>query len=111
MSTEERRRSPRHAVDVPVTIHVADQARKALLKDICRDAALIELDRWEVLGTAVVLEMELPGGSSEPLRVSGVVIRLAPGEQASHGMAILFSEASAEVEAAIDAFIAGRGGD
>jgi hypothetical protein len=105
MSSEERRRSPRLAVDVPVTIHVAGQAKKAILKDLCHDAALVELDRWEVLGTEVVLEMELPG-SSGPLRVSGEVIRLAPGEQAGHGMAILFSAPSAEVEAGIDAFIA-----
>lgn len=110
MSTEDRRRSPRLAVDVPVVIHVAGQTRKALLKDICRDAALVELDRWEVLGTEVALEMELPG-SSGPLRVSGRVIRLAPGEQAGHGMAILFSALSPEVEAGIDAFIARPGGD
>jgi hypothetical protein len=110
MSTEERRRSRRLAVDVPVALHVAGQVRKALLKDICHDAALVELDRWEVLGTEVTLEMELPG-SSGPLLVSGRVIRLAPGEQAGHGMAILFSAPSPEVEAGIDAFIARPGGD
>jgi PilZ domain len=108
MSIEERRRSPRLAVDVPVTIHVAGQPRKAVLKDICRDAALVELDRWEALGTEVILEMDLPG-SSGPLRVTGEVIRLAPGEQAGHGMAILFSASTAEVETGIDAFIARQG--
>lgn len=109
MSTEERRRSPRLAVDVPVTIRVAEEVRKGVLKDICRDAALVELDRWEVLGTQVVLEMDLPG-SPGPLSISGEVIRLAPGEQAGHGMAILFASPSAEVEAGIDAFIAGQPG-
>ena len=109
MSTEERRRSPRLPVDVPVAVHVAGQTRKALLKDICRDAALVELDRWEVLGTEVELEMELPG-SPGPLRVSGQVIRLAPGEHAGHGMAILFSAPSPEVEAGIDAFITRQAG-
>ena len=104
MSTEERRRSPRLPVDVPVVIHVAGESRAAVLKDICRDAALVELDRWEVLGTKVALEMELPG-SSGPRQISGEVIRLAPGEQAGHGMAILFSDLSPELEAGIDALI------
>ena len=105
MSTEERRRNPRRVVDVPVTIQVAGVPRPAVLKDICRDAALVELDRWEVLGTPVVVEMKLPG-SGKSLRVPGEVIRLAPGEQASHGMAILFSTTSPEAEAEIELFMA-----
>jgi hypothetical protein len=108
MSVEERRRNPRFAAEVPVAITVAGGKRTGRLRDVCRDAALVEADSWEPLETAVTLDMELPG-SAGPLQVSGRVIRLAPGEQGTHGMAILFSSPSPEAEARIDEFIAGQG--
>lgn len=108
MSAEERRRNPRFAADVPVELTVAGAKRTALLKDVCRDAALLEADGWLPLETEVVLHMELPGAAG-PLEVPGRVIRLAPGEQGTHGMAILFSSPSPEAEARIDEFIAGQG--
>jgi hypothetical protein len=108
MSGEERRRSPRFAAVVSVEMTVSGARRTALLKDVCRDAALLEADGWVPLGAEVALRMELPGAAG-PLEVSGRVIRLAPGEQGTHGMAILFSSPSSEAEARIDEFIAGRG--
>jgi hypothetical protein len=106
--TKERRRNPRAAVQLSATLTVAGERKAARLKDVCRDAALIEADRWEALGTEVGLEMQLPG-SAGPLRLAGRVIRLAPGEQGTHGMAILFDGPSPEAEARIDEFIAGGG--
>lgn len=108
MSAEERRRNPRFVVDVPVTMTVAGETRTARLRDVCRDAALVEADRWEPLGTDVALALALPG-TAGPIEVSGRVIRLAPGEQGTHGMAILFSGPSPEAEARIDEFIARQG--
>ena len=105
MSGEERRRSPRFVIDVAVVMIVAGVRKKARLRDVCRDAALVEVDSWEPLGTEVALDMELPDAPA-PLQVTGRVIRLAPGEQGSHGIAILFLAPSPEVEAAIDAFVA-----
>jgi hypothetical protein len=108
MSGDERRCNPRFAADVSVEMTVAGGKRPARLKDVCRDAALVEADGWEPLGTEVALHMELPGAAG-PLQVSGRVIRLAPGEQGTHGMAILFSGPSPEAEARIDEFIARQG--
>jgi hypothetical protein len=107
MNGEERRRSPRYPVEVSVEIAARGGTRTARLKDVCRDAALVEADGWEPLETEVELRMELPGAAG-PLQVSGRVIRLAPGEQGTHGMAILFSSPSPEAEARIDEFIAGQ---
>ena len=87
---------------------VAGGKSTARLRDVCRDAALVEVDHWEALGTDVTLDMELPGAAG-PLRVTGRVIRLAPGEQGTHGLAILFSSPSPEAEARIDEFIARQG--
>jgi PilZ domain len=109
MTSEERRRSPRQTVKVPAVLSVRGEARSATLRDVCRDAALVETDRWEPLGTEVTLALALPGASG-PLELSGTVIRLAPGEQGTHGMAVLFSSPSPEAEARIDAFVAGRDG-
>jgi hypothetical protein len=107
VNAEERRRNRRFVLDLPVTIIVAKWARMARLKDVCRDAALVEADRWEPLRTEVGLRMLLPG-TSGPLQVSGRVIRLTPGEQGTHGMAILFSGTSPEAEALIAEFVAAQ---
>lgn len=108
MSDEERRRNPRFPVDLTVTLGVAGERRDARLHDLCRDAALVEAVRPEPVGTAVTLEMLLPGASG-PMRLAGTVIRLAPGEQGGHGMAILFSAPPPEAEARIDEFVASQG--
>jgi hypothetical protein len=87
---------------------VGGEKKPGRLKDVCRDAALIEVDRWEALGTEVSLEIGLPGAAG-PLRLDGRVIRLAPGEQGTHGIAILFTSPSPEAESRIDAFVAAQG--
>src|SRR5688572_6017928 len=88
---EERRRHPRVVVDVPATLKADGADHPARLRDICRDAALVEAERAWPLETEVGLRMELPGtGGSVDVR--GRVIRLAPGEAGRHGMAVLFTD-------------------
>jgi Tfp pilus assembly protein PilZ len=84
---------------------VAGQPSVGHLRDVCRDAAWIESDRALPIGAEVTLAMELPG-TGGPIQVAGRVIRLAPGEKAPNGMAILFGELPPAAATRIDFFIA-----
>jgi hypothetical protein len=105
----ERRKSPRFAVDVPVRLTVAGESLPGRLRDVCRDAALVEANRWFPLQTPIELAVELPG-TGGPLALKGTVIRLAPGEQGSHGMAILFGDVGEAAALRIDFFISQQEG-
>ena len=100
----ERRRQRRFAVDVPARIEAGQDRQVARVRDICRDAVLVEADRWYPLKTRVGVSLELPGTQGE-LQLSGEIIRLAPGDQGSHGMAVLFSDLSQAASDRIDQFI------
>ena len=75
------------------------------LKDICRDAALVESHHICPLETRVVLSMELPGNEGA-VDIGGKVIRLAAGEGDARGMAILFTDLSPAAATRIDFFLA-----
>ena len=105
MSGAERRRHQRVAVDVPATLRAGGGDHSARIRDICRDAVLVEADEEWPLETEVSLRTDLPG-VSDPIDVRGRVIRLAPGEDGGHGMAILFSDMSPVVAMRIDFFVA-----
>src|SRR4029078_2248568 len=77
-SPEDRRRSPRVAVDVPVRVTVGHEAAPGRLRDICRDAALVELHRACTLGEEALLAFEL-AEEDGPIQVTGTAIRLAGG--------------------------------
>jgi hypothetical protein len=105
MGVEERRRHPRVVVDIPVKVRVDGAEHTARLRDICRDAALIEADLSWPLETDVGLRMELPG-TGGAIDVSGRVIRHATAEAPRHGMAVLFTEVTAAAGMRIDFFVA-----
>jgi hypothetical protein len=100
----ERRRSPRFQVRVPVLLTVGGEGLPGLLRDICRDAALVESPRALGLDTRVALSMELPetGGRFE---VAGRVIRLADTEGEIHPLAVLFTEVSPAAATHVDLFL------
>jgi hypothetical protein len=104
--TDERRKHPRYVVDLAARLSVGADAVVGSVRDVCRDAALFEGDKWYPLQTQVGLGLTLPG-APEPLQVTGKVIRLAPGDQGTHAMAILFDDLPEAAAARIDAFIAG----
>jgi hypothetical protein len=105
VSGSERRKNPRYEVDVPVRLTVEGRAHVGRLRDVCRDAALVEVHgRWP-LGTPVVLAMELPG-TEWPLQVGGTVIRVAPGEGDATATAVVFTDLTPAAETRIDFFIA-----
>ena len=103
----ERRKHRRFVVDVPARIEAGQDHQVARVRDICRDAVLVEADRWYPLKTRVSVSLELPGTEGE-LQLSGAIIRLAPGDQGSHGMAVLFSDLSQSASDRIDQFIKGQ---
>ena len=104
MGMEERRRHPRVVVEIPVRLRVEGVAHEARLRDICREAALVEAERAWPLETVVELHMELPG-TGGAIDVSGRVIRLAAGESGRHGMAVLFTDVAATAGMRIDFFV------
>ncbi len=104
---EERRRSPRIAVDVPARLTVGDETEEGRLHDICRDAALVLAGRSWPLETRVALETELPGVPGR-VRASGRVVRLSAAEPGQHGMAVLFDELAPEAALRVELFISDR---
>jgi hypothetical protein len=99
----DRRKNPRKAVDLPVRCSSEGMSFPARLKDICRDAALIEAHYACALETRIMLALDLPGAG--PLEVAGRVIRLAEGEGDARGMAVLFTEATPADATCIDLFL------
>ena len=106
---EDRRRSPRVAVDVPARLIVGGETVEGRVRDICRDAALVEATRSYPLETPITLEAELPRVAGT-IRAPGRVIRLAPGAGEQHGMAILFDDLPSETVLRIDLFVSEQEG-
>ena len=75
------------------------------LKDLCRDAVLVEAHQDLPVGSHVAVAMALPG-TGGPLEVGGKVIRVARGDGDAHRLAILFTTVTPAAETRIDFFIA-----
>lgn len=88
--SQERRRSPRYELKAPVRLGLGDETLPGLLRDICRDAALVESPREIALETPVTLVLELPGIGA--LQVTGRVVRHPAPEGDIHPLAILFTD-------------------
>ena len=99
--SQERRRSTRYELKAPVRLGLGDETLPGLLRDICRDAALVESPREIALETPVTLVMELPsiGGA---LQVTGRVVRSLAAEGDIHPLAILFTDLPPAVATRID---------
>ena len=105
---EDRRRSPRFVVKVPARLNHGNESLPGILKDLCKDAALVEGQRALPLESEVSLVLSLPG-TGGPLQASGQVVRVSPGDHGGHDMAILFRELSAAAETRIEFFIVTQG--
>jgi hypothetical protein len=103
--SDERRRHPRFKLTVPVRLTVAGEELPCLLRDICRDAALVESPRALEIDTTVLLGSELPD-TGGPFEVVGRVIRVAETEGEIHPLAVLFTDASPSAATRIDLFLA-----
>jgi PilZ domain-containing protein len=103
--SDERRKSPRFSVEVPVRLTAGGSAFPGHLKDLCRDAVLVETHQALAIDSHVSVAMALPG-TGGPLEVGGRVIRVAPGDGDAHRVAILFTSVTPAAETRIDFFIA-----
>ena len=91
----DRRRQPRFSVRVPVQLTSGNEVHPAILKDLCRDAGLVEIRHGLELGSEVSLLLKLPG-TGGPLQVGGHVVRVAPGAEAGTvEAAVLFANVTA----------------
>jgi PilZ domain len=107
VSFDERRKSKRYEADVPTQLRVTGRLVDVRLKDVCRDAVLVESTETVALGTAVGVLLGLPDGAN-PVEVHGTVIRLSPATDGSGagGVAVLFTEVSPELATRLDFFFA-----
>lgn len=106
----ERRRSPRVVVtDVTARLTAAGEAFSGQVQDICRDAALVEVEREIPLGTGVTIEVELPGVNGL-IRASGHVVRVLPYSDGRQSAAVLFEDLTKDAQIRIDLFISEQEG-
>ena len=105
MTDSERRRHPRFKVRVEAQLAHGALRFGGRLKDLCRDAALVEVSHRLEMGAEVALALVLPG-TEGPLQVVGHVVRTAAGEEGGLEAAILFADLTPTALTRIDFFIA-----
>jgi PilZ domain len=108
-SEVDRRRQPRFKVSVPVQLSTGEHVLRGVLKDLCREAALVGIKDGLDMGSAVSLILQLPG-TGGPLQIGGKVVRVSVGEPGTLDVAILFDHVTAAAETRIDFFIALQAG-
>jgi hypothetical protein len=104
LMAEERRRSPRVAVDVPARVTSDAGTVEGRICDICRDAAFVTTDREWAVGTRLSVETELPRVSGL-VRFAGPVVRVGASEDGHKGAAILFEDIDAQAALRIELFV------
>lgn len=110
MIDRERRKHPRYPVKMPVTVTFGAETYTVLVKDICREAIFVEIERVLARGSEVTVTFALPGKDG-PLQVGGRVVRVAEAtEPGGPGIAILFNEMSPAAQVRLDFFIGLQGG-
>jgi PilZ domain len=105
---DNRRKSPRFSVKVPARIGLGEQSFPGVLKDLCKDAALVEGQKALSVDTDVSLTLSLPG-TGGPLQAAGRVVRVTTGDHGGHDMAILFKDLTQAAETRIEFFIVIQG--
>lgn len=106
----ERRKHPRYPVKMPVTVTFGAETFMVLVKDICREAVFVGVQRVLAVGSEVTVTFALPGKDG-PLQVGGRVVRVAEAtEQSEPGIAILFNEMTPAAQVRLDFFIDLQGG-
>lgn len=100
MSAIDRRKNPRVSADAPVVVVMTQgESFRGRMRDLCRDAALIECPP-QPTGTEVTVALELPGPGGT-VSVAGNVVRVT-----HDAMAVLFSAVDPEAEVRIQGYLA-----
>jgi PilZ domain len=102
---DERRKSQRFQVRVEARVSLGPERFTGLLKDVCRDAVLVEVDRSIPMGSELAMALELPGAGG-PLQIVGRVVRQASDGRGGHDVAVLFTDLTPATETRIDFFLA-----
>ena len=109
---KERRRAPRAAERVALSIGDAGTALQTETKNISASGAYCTLDRFLAPMTKLQLQFELPRGSRRArIRCSGVVVRVEPvvsPERGQYNTAIFFTELSERDRSVIARFVRER---
>jgi hypothetical protein len=100
----ERRKHPRVRVEVPSRLRVAGADHVGSVKDMCRDAVLVETDRSWPVETPVVLEMTLPD-TDGAVAVTGRVVREIRSDGGPSAVAVLFDDPDPMTLLKIDLFL------
>jgi hypothetical protein len=104
LSHDERRKHPRFKIRAEAQLQCGRERFAGQVKDICRDAVLLEVERELAMGDEVALHLSLPG-TSGPLQVVGRVVRTATGEGGRPEAAVLFADLTPAAETLVDVFL------
>ncbi len=88
-SGADRRKTPRADLVVRVDYHTIDELFSDFARNINEGGLFVETENPHELGTFVKLQFQIPG-SSEPIQVSGIVVRISDGSEEPAGMGIEF---------------------
>ena len=98
----ERRRAERADLIVRVDYQTVDEFFSEFARNINEGGLFVETETPHPLGTAVDLQFKLPG-SSEPIQVTGSVVRVAAGSaDEPSGMGIAFGDLDTETRGRIN---------
>ena len=108
----ERRRAPRIAQQVSLSIVNPREVIQAETKDLSSSGVYCTLSRFVALMTKLELNFTLPGAEANPIRCTGVIVRVEPPQaesgRSTYQAAIFFSDLSERDRGAIAAFVQHR---
>jgi len=113
LMSQERRRAPRTAERIAVSISDAASAFQAETKNLSASGAYCVIDRFIPPMTKLQLQFDLPDGTRHTsVRCSGVVVRVDPvvanAERGRYHIAIFFNDLAEKDRAAIGRFVGQR---
>lgn len=101
-SYSDRRKTTRADLIVRVDYQTVDELFSEFARNINEGGIFIESEHPHPLGTPVKLQFQVPG-SQDPIRVSGLVVRVSEGDPTEPaGMGIEFENLDAEARGLID---------
>ena len=104
-SADERRRFDRSELVVRVEYSTVDDLFSEFTRDINEGGVFIETSEPQELGTAVAMQFHL-AGADEPVKTSGMVVRVSDGSDGSlAGMAVEFENLPLNARDQIDRMI------
>ena len=113
MSTQERRKDPRVAGSLPVSISSAEWQCQTQTQNLSASGVYITLEQFIAPMSKLQLRFELPNGAkNSAIEATGAVVRIEPAIEAAqrsrYNVAIFFTDISARDRAIIKKFVSQR---